>query len=58
MTWDLSKLYSGFDAPEFLNDMEELKRSADAAVEQAFLLMAEKHKEASRSGEPDKGKDK
>ena len=24
MTWDLSKLYSGFDAPEYLNDIEEL----------------------------------
>ena len=23
MTWDLSKLYSGFDAPEFLNDVEK-----------------------------------
>ena len=35
MTWDLSKLYAGFDAPEFLNDVEELKRSADEAVEAA-----------------------
>ena len=25
MTWDLSKLYASFDAPEFLNDVEELK---------------------------------
>ncbi len=38
MTWDLSKLYAGFDAPEFLNDVEALKRSADAAVEQARAL--------------------
>ena len=35
MTWDLSKLYSGFDAPEFLNDIEELKQTAEAAVDQA-----------------------
>ena len=39
-------------------DAREFARRRDAAVEQAFLLMAEKHKEASRSGEPDKGKDK
>ena len=32
MTWDLSKLYAGFDAPEFLDDVEALKRAADAAV--------------------------
>ena len=38
MTWDLSKLYAGFDAPEFLSDVEELKRSADAAVEQARAM--------------------
>lgn len=35
MTWDLSKLYAGFDAPEFLNDAEALKQAADRAVEQA-----------------------
>ncbi len=35
MTWDLSKLYASFDAPEFLNDVEELKQAADRAVEQA-----------------------
>ncbi|MDO4866519.1 MAG: M3 family oligoendopeptidase [Clostridia bacterium] len=35
MTWDLSKLYAGFDAPEFLSDVEELKKTADEAVEQA-----------------------
>ncbi len=35
MTWDLSKLYAGFDAPEFLSDIEALKRAADASVEQA-----------------------
>ena len=32
MTWDLSKLYASFDAPEFLNDVEALKRTADEAV--------------------------
>lgn len=35
MTWDLSKLYAGFDAPEFISDVEELKKTADAAVEAA-----------------------
>ena len=35
MTWDLSKLYASFDAPEFMNDMEQLKTLADEAVEQA-----------------------
>ena len=35
MTWDLSKLYASFDAPEFLNDVEALKQTADEAVEQA-----------------------
>ena len=35
MTWDLSKLYASFDAPEFLNDIEELKKTAEAAVMQA-----------------------
>lgn len=35
MTWDLSKLYAGFDAPEFKSDVEALKNAADAAVEQA-----------------------
>ena len=39
-------------------DAKEFARRRDAAVEQAFLLMAEKHEEASRSKEPDKGKDK
>ena len=39
-------------------DAREFARRRDAAVEQAFLLMAEKHEEASRSGETDKGKDK
>ena len=39
-------------------DAKEFARRRDAAVEQAFLLMAEKHEEASRSGETDKGKDK
>ena len=35
MTWDLSKLYASFDAPEYLNDIEELKKTAEAAVLQA-----------------------
>ena len=35
MTWDLTKLYPGFDSPEFLGDMEALGRTADAAVQQA-----------------------
>ena len=39
-------------------DAKEFVRRRDEAVEQAFLLMAEKHEEASRFGEPDKGKDK
>ena len=39
-------------------DAKEFSRRRDAAVEQAFLLMAKKHEEASRSGEPDKGKGK
>ena len=32
MTWDLSKLYAAFDAPEYLNDVEALKAAADEAV--------------------------
>ena len=35
MTWDLSKLYASFDAPEFLNDVEALRQAADEAVAQA-----------------------
>lgn len=35
MTWDLSKLYASFDAPEFLNDIEALKQAAEDAVNQA-----------------------
>ncbi len=35
MTWDLSKLYASFDAPEFLDDVEALKTTAEAAVSQA-----------------------
>ena len=38
MTWDLSKLYSGFDAPEFLADVEALAKLADAAVEKARAM--------------------
>ena len=32
MTWDLTKLYASFDAPEFAADMEELKDLSDAAA--------------------------
>ncbi len=35
MTWDLSKLYASFDAPEYLNDIEALKNTAEEAVNQA-----------------------
>ena len=35
MTWDLSKLYASFDAPEYLNDIEALKQAAEDAVNQA-----------------------
>ena len=38
-------------------DAKEFARRRDAAVEQAFLLMAGKGGDASRSEEPDKGKD-
>ena len=38
-------------------DAKEFARRRDAAVEQAFLLMAEKGGDASRSKEPAKGKD-
>ena len=39
-------------------DAKEFARRRDAAVEQAFLLMAGKGGDTSRSEEPDKGKDK
>ena len=39
-------------------DAKECARRRDAAVEQAFLLMAGQGGDASRSEEPDKGKDK
>ena len=39
-------------------DAKEFARRRDAAVEQAFLLMAGQGGDASRSEEPDKGKDK
>ena len=39
-------------------DTKEFARRRDAAVEQAFLLMAGKGGDASRSEVPDKGKDK
>lgn len=35
MTWDLSRLYASFDAPEYLNDVEALKKTAEASVAQA-----------------------
>ena len=38
MTWDLSKLYASFDAPEYLNDVEELKKTAEASVAQARAM--------------------
>ena len=39
-------------------DEKEFARRRDAAVEQAFLLMAGKGGDASRSKEPDKGEEK
>ena len=39
-------------------DAKEFARRRDAAVEQAFLLMAEKAKESARSSGPDNGKEK
>ena len=39
-------------------DAREFARRRDAAVEQAFLLMAGKGGDASQSNEPEKGKDK
>lgn len=38
MTWDLSKLYASFDAPEFLSDMETFKAAAEESVRQAREL--------------------
>lgn len=35
MTWDLSRLYASFDAPEYLNDFEALKKTSEASVAQA-----------------------
>jgi len=35
MTWDLEKLYKGFDAPEFLADMERFGALADELVDYA-----------------------
>ena len=35
MTWDLSKLYAGFDAPEFQDDMKAFAALADEALDQA-----------------------
>ncbi len=33
MTWDLSKLYNGFDDPAFLKDMDALREGADALLD-------------------------
>ena len=38
MTWDLSKLYSGFDAPEFKADMEACRQLADELVDRAKAM--------------------
>ena len=38
MTWDLSKLYSGFDAPEYVHDIETLKKTAEEAVSRAWEM--------------------
>ena len=35
MNWDLSKLYPGFDAPEFKNDIDAYKAQADDAFNTA-----------------------
>ncbi len=53
MKWDLSKLYAGFDAPEFVNDVEALKASTDAAIERArgMELTAPALEEAVREAE-------
>ena len=40
MTWDLSKLYSGFDAPEYVHDIETLKKTAEEAVSRAWEMEA------------------
>ena len=38
MNWDLSKLYSGFDAPEFAADMAALKDKTAAMAKQIATL--------------------
>ena len=38
MTWDLSKLYSGFEAPEFESDVSAFQALADALLERARAL--------------------
>ena len=38
MTWDLSKLYPSFDAPEFTADMDSFRTAAEALVRQAREL--------------------
>ena len=38
MNWDLSKLYAGFDAPEFLSDVDAFKALADALFAEAKSL--------------------
>ena len=38
MNWDLSKLYAGFDAPEFKSDLEAFREMADRVFDQAKAL--------------------
>ena len=38
MNWDLSKLYAGFDAPEFLSDVDAFRALADALFAEAKSL--------------------
>ena len=38
MNWDLSKLYTGFDAPEFKNDLDTFREMADRVFESAKAL--------------------
>ena len=53
MTWDLSKLYAGFDAPEFLNDVaavlgdRHLKLKMEPPVPISTFPAAERHTPAS-----------
>ena len=38
MNWDLSKLYAGFDAPEFIRDMAQVREKLDALNAQVAAL--------------------